>query len=325
MNNKDYFEYSHKHEDEIIDFTKQVGVLVVNKNSSESETKLMLANHRLIEYITTYKTLKDDSKTKKETLDNIIDKIINLIENTELINYSAFCTYFQVIGYSYSSYIHEKNDLTNDDKRELMSQLVELYLKNRHDIYLYHGYSDQVLQVHSDLSSNRRKGKTGIILIEDFIKPLGFIHTKTMKALSKARFAYLLPDKGDTQLFNEYLNFAGINFRFRETRDNKNPDMMLKIDKDIFILEHKLTNGGGGAQNAEINEIIQFINYEELRPTIHYVSCLQGNYFKKLNSSNAEPKPAQQYRNIMTYLSNYQNNYFVNGHGLKKLITDFTK
>lgn len=51
-------------------------------------------------------------------------------------------------------------------------------------------------------------------------------------------------------------------------------------------MEHKLTNGGGGSQNAEINEIIQFINYGEASNKVHYVSCLAGNFFKKLNKDN---------------------------------------
>ncbi len=73
----------------------------------------------------------------------------------------------------------------------------------------------------------------------------------------------------------EMLKKYKIQFRFRRERQNKNPDVIFKIKKDIFIYEHKLTNGGeGGTQNAEINEIIAFINQTENNKKIHYLSCL---------------------------------------------------
>lgn len=322
MDNKDYFKYSQSHDDDIVDFSKPEGMLVINKNSSEPATSLMKANHELIELISTYKTLVNSSFSQND-INKIVDKIISIIETTNLINYSSFCVYLQVVGYSYSSYCSEKNAMTIDDKRELMEQLLKLYISNRHDMYLYHGYSDQVLQVQSDAASSRRKGKTGIEKMEEIMKPLGFVRAKTILDLKHKNYCYLLPDKGDLELFNRFLNECEICFEFRKTRDNKSPDMLLKIKNDYYILEHKLTNGGGGAQNAEINEIIQFINFKERNPNWHYISCLQGNFFKKLNENNKEPRTATQYKNIMSALELYPLNYFLNGKGFEKLINDF--
>lgn len=326
MDNKDYFKYSQLNDDDIVDFSKPEGVLVVNKNSNDPETNLMIANHELIELITTYKTIKDDDDfVDPNYVNRIVDKIIYIIENANLINYSSFCVYLQVVGYSYSSYNSEKNAMSVNDKRELMKQLLTLYIENRHDIYLYHGYSDQVLQVQSDAASSRRKGKTGIEKMEEIMKPLGFVKAKTILELKGKRFCYLLPDKGDLDLFNRFLKENNIIFEFRKTRDNKNPDMLLKINDEYFIVEHKLTNGGGGSQNAEINEIIQFINYGEENKHWHYISCLQGNFFKKINAENQEPKAASQYKNIVNALNSYPQNYFINGKGFEKFINDFTK
>ena len=134
---------------------------------------------------------------------------------------------------------------------------------------------------------------------------------------------FLLPDKGDRKEFDYFLQERNIDFDFRKIRDNKLPDMLLKIKNDIFIIEHKFTNGGGGSQNAELNEIIQFVNHSEKDSKVHFVSCLQGDYFKKLNSNNKEPKARTQYENIVGALSKNLNNFFVNGKGLKKLVADF--
>ena len=239
--------------------------------------------------------------------------------------YSSFCVYLQVVGYSFNTYDSEKNALNLDEKIKLLKSLVNLYIDNRHDLYCYHGYSDQVLQVNSDASSSRRKGKMGIEKMEDVLYPLGFKRAKNLLMLKNLALCYILPDKGDINLFNVLLNENNINFEFRQTRDNKNPDMLLKIYDDFYILEHKLTNGAGGSQNAEINEIIQFINYTESKLNWHYVSCLQGNFFKKLNELNSEPKAANQYQNVINNLENHPNNYFINGKGFEKLITDLVE
>lgn len=324
MNNKHYFEFSQKHTDDIIDFSKPKGILVINRNNNESETELMRQNHELIKLITTYETLEKDNDIKLEYLNIIIDKIINIIETTNLINYSPFCVYFQVVGYSFNAYKSEKNNMSLDDKRKLFRQLLNLYIDNRHDIYIFHGYSDNILQVNCDAASSRRKGKTGIEKVEEILNDLHFIKAETISNLYYAEYCYLLPDKGDIDLFNEFLKDNNIVFEFRKTRDNKNPDMLLKIKDNYYILEHKLTNGAGGSQNAELNEIIQFIKYSEKNHKWHYIACLQGDYFKKLNEHNDEPKIQAQYENILTNLEKNPSNYFVNGEGLKKLVTDLS-
>lgn len=324
MDNKAYFNYSQTHEDDIVDYSQAEGVLVINKNKDEPETKLMIANHELIESIITYKKIKN--KFGKTHINKIVDEIIYLLETVDLINYSSFCTYLQVIGYSYNAYCEDKKTMTQEEKRELISVLLDLYIANRHDIYMYHGYSDQVLQVQSDTASSRRKGKVGIEKMESVLKPSGFVMAETILELQGKRYCYICPDSSgrDKRLFDTFLKINKIKFEFKNSRDNKYPDLLLKIKDDYYIVEHKLTNGGGGSQNAEINEIIQFIGYDEAKKNWHYLSCLQGNYFKKINSKNLEPKAAAQYLNIMTNLKKCPGNYFLNGHGFEKFIKDMS-
>ena len=57
--------------------------------------------------------------------------------------------------------------------------------------------------------------------------------------------------------FNFVKNFK-LNFKSSKLRDNKIPDAVIRINNEYYIVEHKLTNGSGGSQNAEINEIIKF-------------------------------------------------------------------
>lgn len=320
MDNIELFELSRANSSLNFDFSNPRGVLVIPK-SKDQENELTKANHKIIDYITTYKVIKDKPEAE-ELKKNIIGEIIRIIETTDHINYSSFCIYFQVLKYSYSAFMGT-NTLTDDDKYELIKNTVELYIENRHDIYMSHGYSDQVLQVQSDAASSRRNGVTGTNSLSTIMESKGFSRAKSYVDIL-GNYAYILPDKGDKSLLDEILSQNSIDFEFQKTRDNKNPDLAFVLDDDIFILEHKLTNGGGGSQNMEINEIISFIGYSENNKKVHYISCLQGDYLNKLNEENGEPKAAAQYQNIMNNLSNNKSNYFVNEFGLSELI-DFYK
>ena len=324
MDNKSYFDYSLNNKDDIFDYSKPDGVLVISENSHDTPTELMIANDKIIDLITAYQVLKE----KKDSINckNLISDIVELLDNTDNINYSPLCNYFQVLGYSYSSYKSSK--LNHQEKINIISQMVDLYIEHRHKIYKSHGYSPICLQINSDLSSSRRKGKTGIekmIQILSNYSDFNFAQSISLSNFLNSDYAYILPDKGDKNVFNEFLKQFNVRFQFREQRDNKYPDMLLKINNDYFIIEHKLTNGGGGSQNAEINEIISFIGYseEDLSIKLHYVSCLAGDYISSWNSNQTATKQNTQYNNIVKQLNSFNENYFVNGKGLGKMIEDY--
>ena len=174
----------------------------------------------------------------------------------------------------------------------------------------------------SDASSSRRKGKTGINNIISIFVPYNFIKANYLEQFLEESCAYILPDKGDLDIMLGILRKYNISFKFRVERQNKNPDVIFKIKDEIFICEHKLTNGNGGTQNAEINEIISFINQSEVDTKIHYLSCLEGDFFESLNGSSTQPKNIIQYNNIVSYLEKFKQNYFVNENGLRKIIND---
>ena len=117
MDNIELFNYSVENDDEILNFLSPEGVIVINKNETEEPTELIVANKKLIEYITTYKILsekKDESSNIAKV--GIVRDIIDLIENVDLINYTAFCVYFQVLSYSYNSYMKQCKKMSEEEK-----------------------------------------------------------------------------------------------------------------------------------------------------------------------------------------------------------------
>lgn len=314
MNNISYFNFSCQNEDRILDFLNPKGKLVIACQKEKSPTLLQKTHAHLIDLIITYKTLKaQNSKIAEE----ILDKIDTLLMETNLINYSPFCIYFQVLKYSYSAYKAQKKKLSKQDRCKILKEIVAMYLENRHEMYMSYGYNDIVFQVMSDSASSRRNGKSGIEKIEEVLQPLGYKKIKTRERFEKEVKGYILPDKDGKKIFKDVLNTYQIEFKFFKKREAKFPDFLIKNGEKIFILEHKMTNGEGGAQNAEINEIIDFMGTSEKNKNVSYISCLQGSYFTQFKNNSGKVK-AQKAR-ILSHLKKFPYNYFLNGLGFQKL------
>ena len=158
----------------------------------------------------------------------------------------------------------------------------------------------------ADILSSKQNSKTGIEKVEYILINNKISKIFNINDINKEKY-YILPDKDGKEIFDIILKNNNIKFNFQQERQNKYPDILLKIKNDFYIVEHKMTNGDGGSQNAEINEIISFIKQQETNKKIHYISCLEGNFMSKLNIDS---------------LQKYPSNYFVNGNGLKMLIAN---
>lgn len=329
-NNIDYLEYSINNEDNILlDTTDGKGILVINKNAKLPPNDLMKNIEKLNDLITTYYTVKNLNNSSKNVILNIINEIILLLDNHKNlnINYSPFCVYFQVLKYSFDAY--KKSKLTNKEKQKLIKNLLDLYIENRYKMYKSYGYSHIILQVMADNSSSRRKGNLGLNLLSNILLDFSItnLNNNNFDSFVNTENCFIYSDKNNKKLFDEFIKNNLCNYNFR---DNKYPDLLLKLNNHFFIIEHKLTNGSGGAQNSEINEIIEFISQKvdviNNNIKIHFVSCLQGNFFQYFDSNKLQAKKnISQKKNLVTALTNNPNNYFVNGNGLRKLIKCFVK
>ncbi|MBR5154454.1 MAG: hypothetical protein IKW58_01880 [Alphaproteobacteria bacterium] len=298
------------------------GLLVISKNPRSSQNNLEKKNNQLIEYIITYKQLKSLKNPPNNTIKDIIAKIISIIETTPNINYSPLCSYMQVLKTPYNQYIknYHKENRPLSEKISFFENILDNYIANRHNYYTLHGYTNITLQTMADASSSRRNGKTGIKTLEQIFSNYNFKHSKTYDDFISQIYSYILPDKGDTNIFITFLNKQKIKFDFRKEHENKNPDVLLKIKKHYFIIEHKLASGQGGSQNAEINEIISFIKGKEKLKNLHYISCLDGTFFSYFATNKNSPKQQAQISNITQALKENPNNYFLNSNLFEKLL-----
>jgi len=126
---------------------------------------------------------------------------------------------------------------------------------------------------------------------------------------------------GDKELFREFCNFFSIRYQFGQTHQNKLPDIVVKIDGHFLIIEAKHIKETGGAQDKQVNELIQFISYSEKSEFIHYLAFLDGIYFNEFINPRGD-KIKKQVKDIENSLSSNPNNFFVNTSGIMKIFED---
>lgn len=321
MNNLDYFEIATQHKEGLIDPNYH---LIVDRNvipmTIEEENALTKSNSKVIKYISCIETMINElnKSIDDEEVENLLNHIIDEL-STKGMNYSAFCQYFNVHNMNYSIF----EGLPLDKKMEVLKFVVIPYIKDRHEMYLSHGYSNIVLQVMSDNYSHKRKGSYGSNKIADLLKLIGIPDLVKQKSKSFNQDCYfLLSDKTGKTLFKEFAYSHGIKLADEGKETEKYPDAFIKIGDDFFVVEQKNMKENGGGQDKQTLEITDFIDKEPEFKNLHYITYIDGIYFNQIDK-NATAKTLQQYTDIVSVLAKRKENYFVNSFSFKKLIEDY--
>lgn len=307
-----YWNKSLKYKENIFDDSYFINQIIVN------DEELISRVEKLRELIVTYCVLKEQGDTEA-VLQKIFNDILNLIEFTEQIQYTEFVAFFK--------------DYSNEEKKDILKSILELYCENRRKIYDRLGYTNTTVQALYDAGASRKKGKLGIKKIETLLENIlnisntEYLKVENLKDFEGKKICYLLPDsnKSDKEIFDDFIKRKHLDYRFGIEHQNKYPDIVIKICEHYFIIEAKHIKESGGAQDKQIVEIIEFIKYSENVDNIHYVSFLDGIYFNKfisLKDKDNKNKVLSQIQDIENALKYNKNNFFVNTYGLKLLIED---
>jgi hypothetical protein len=299
-------------------YSREKIVLTKDKNKIN---KLMERNHKLIDIINSYATLK--TQLNKEQIDNIVETIVDLM-NKKHMNYTAFAKYFLVHDVSYSSY----KKCTRKKQKIIIYHMLNTYVEHRHFMYKSHGYSDSILQIISDVHSHKRRSVSGKDKVVAQLKEKGILHYNKVNNSKKDNY-YILPDFQDNLQFIDILKKHDIDLRWKLDKQNKNPDFLIMLNNKPIIIEHKHMKENGGGQDKQSNEIIDFIKYSEENAKL--VTYLDGIYFNQLISDTQnnynfnDVKIEIQSNDIIKALKNNPNNYFLNTKGFERFISDQLK
>ena len=314
MTNQELFDYSGRNPEPIIDPYYNKGSVVITPTAKEKNA-LMLGNERLIELITVFNYLVNSGKPKDDAeVQAVIAKTMKVLDDVDGINFSAFSQFFMVYNSAHSSYLN----YTEMEKREFVYQMLCLFCKERHPLYMSHGYTNSILQVVSDNYSHKRNSKTSIVKILDKMKPYSFKRLLN-EDFERSKDFYLLPDKGDSALFKKFKKAYSVEMVSAKSEQDKLPDMLFKFKEQFYIMEMKTMKGSGGGQDKQLVEVINFIRYAEKDKRIHYITFMDGEYVNMLFRSQ-QPKIRRQYADIVNCLKSNPGNYFVNTAGFVKLM-----
>jgi len=284
-----------------------------------SHKELIQKIERLRELIISYCVMIE--KNEKSAVFTILDEIYEIITSIDKIQYTEFIAFWKALDMSYSVFKKLPN------RKFILKGLLQKYCERRRKLYDKLGYSNVTVQALYDSGASRKKGTSGIIKLIDLMqKTLGKIpHIKNLPTLTRVPLGYFLPDKGDKSLFEEFCNKFKIEYKFGKDHQGKEPDMVLKLNDQFFIIEAKHIKESGGAQDKQIVETIEFIKYSEKDGNIHYLSFMDGVYFNNfIWVKNDNNKAGRQKKAIEKYLDENKNNFFMNTTGLIAFLKDLS-
>jgi len=308
-NNQYYFNISKKHKEKPLDEN------YIFKDKHPDLKKYISQTKEIKEILITIKRLISDKESK-----SIIDSYFLKLQKVLMAfgNCSEFACFINACDNTLESV---QKDLGT------LKKITILYFEKRD---LNEIVPIEWIQALLDSHASRKKGECG--------------ENKLINILKKYKFDYV----------DSWENFNAKNkcvakfkkdFKLKETRkklkiklstkkQGKNLDLIIKIDKKIFIVEAKHVNISGGAQDKQISELIEIISLNEKNKDIHYISFLDGNYsnivlsdsIKKKNGSKKTKKLKEKLNNqqkeIKKYLLKNKNNFWLNTAGFKSLIKD---
>lgn len=308
----------------------EMNTLIITSRKDESNA-LLDAYYALNEYIVCYKRALDDKKTKQQR--EYLDKIVELLDHDN-INYAEFPSFWSALDTSYSLY---QKEMSRSEKKSFVEQTLKLYIQKRYEAYRNHGMSPVILQVSSDSYAHKRNSSFAKDKVVKLLESEGYMQYNTNTAniqdlcreFNEQDAAFRIISSSNEAFYEAYLQEILEDSEFLSGRRAKAPDFVVKKGDSIYIIEHKHLKEGGGGQDKQMVELIEFIAQRPNNPNVHYVSYLDGFYFNILikkeleriqNSPRREAKAQSQLRNIRQNLANNSANYFVNTAGFKELI-----
>ncbi len=277
------------------------------------DKELSIVSDKMRSLIISYCVLKEKGYKDSE---KILSDIYELIIENEKLKYTEFIAFWKVLDFSYSIFTKYP------DNKKVLEVILNRYCDRRKKLYDKYSYSNITIQALYDSGASRKKGKAGINKIIHLVDKILKINKLKGKDIKKNKF-YITPDKGQKDIYEKILEKFNIKSVLQNSNQKKVPDFLIKINKDIYIIEAKHLKEGGGEQDKSVSELIDFIKQEEDSDKIHYISFLDGIYFNLfINNQSRKTKLFRQKQDIEKALEKFKQNYFLNTKGFIRFLED---
>ena len=267
-----------------------------------SELDKYIENANLIKNILiTIKTLSENS----ENSDLIQKYYLKLSDNiNKYSNATEFSCFINACDNSIESV---KEDI------DTLKIVVEKFFQNR---VLNEFTPKDWIQALIDNNSSRKKGKAGEKKLSFILNDYGYEKCNNLTELNKSKFGFLeFSSKINLEMVREEFNL-----KIQTKTQNKNLDLIIKSNEKLFICEAKHINTSGGGQDKQMSELIELLSIKESNKDFYIISFLDGKYSNRLLDDNSSGKKISTQRNeIINYLKNNKNNFWLNTKGFRSL------
>lgn len=305
MNNIKLLQYCIRHPEKFLDYNYMFIKKDRHLNSYRKRTT------EIKELLITIKNIKNKQKSQA-TLDQIFIDLQKKLK--KYANYSEFGSFINACDSNMNENI---NDI------DLLKKITYLYLEKRK-------FSDitpiEWIQAIIDKGSSRKKGQAGTNKLIKILERKGFLKVKKIQEfVNKKKAVAKLSSRGEFSNKNVKKNFK---ISIGRKTQGKSLDLIIKNNRDIFLLEAKHLNTSGGGQNKQVLELIDIIKNRPPQSNYHFVSYLDGLHSNtilaagnSIKDQKEKNKIQKQYKDIIKALSQIKNNYWVNTVGFIKLIS----
>jgi len=275
---------------------------------------------KLRELIITYCVLLEKDQQDTETINVIFNDIYTIITTVNNIQYHEFIAFWKVLDISHSVFKKLK------EQRKILKEILKKYCEKRRKYYDNLGYSNITVQALYDVGSSRKKGNSANIKLENIIKNTfkNVVKIQKINDMKGVSVAFFFADRSGKTLFKEFSSNFNLKYEFGKSHQDKICDVVLKVNDHYFLIEAKHMKEGGGAQDKQIAEVIEFIKYSEDNNKFHYITFLDGVFFNKFSGKIKSNKIKIQKNDIELNLGNNKSNFFLNTYGLVELFKDIS-
>jgi len=176
-----------------------------------------------------------------------------------------------------------------------------------------------------DSNSSRRKGYFGEKKLVNILKKFGFCEVFNWIDFRKKEKAIASFSNKDFDSLEKIRQNLKINIAAK--KQDKKLDLLIKYSDAIFLLEAKHLNVGGGEQNKQVSELIEILSLQEGRSNIFYIAFLDGTHSNVVlgDISERAVRIKQQQKEILQYLKQNPNSFWLNTTGFKALFSDLKR
>lgn len=261
--------------------------------------------------------LRDDNKTSYR---HHIGKLDELLQRRNA-NFLELTSFFPALDVSYSNY----RKLGEAPRRQFLTHAVHEYLVKRHPIYMAHGYTPVTVQVRRDFEKHKSGGSAATRKLDALLAEYNYRKAGTLAEFQESSPVYVHASSALYGQCEAWLRMLGLQFPWRANHQNKLPDVLIRRDTKILIVECKHMKETGGGQDKQVAELISLVGQQETHfhssdgITVSYVAFLDGVLFNEFVAPVAA-KQRRQKQDIEASLARNPSNQFVNTWGFRQLL-----